>query len=104
MCRSLGEAYRFSSQQCCSLSVARRISACLCRHACPSSRLLSGLIAQKQKRGGAVSPWGKLRRPAPSAAGRRQNILSQRQNILGLLQNVRSPRVQTANWLLYSCA
>ena len=38
---------RASSQQCCSLAVARRISAFLCRQACPSTRLFSGLIAQK---------------------------------------------------------
>ena len=31
----------------CSLSVARQISVCLCRQACPSTRLFSGLIAQK---------------------------------------------------------
>ena len=36
-----------SSQQCCSLAVARRISAFLCRQACPSTRLFSGLIAQR---------------------------------------------------------
>ena len=31
----------------CSLSVARQISVCLCRQACPSIRMLDGLIAQK---------------------------------------------------------
>ena len=36
-----------SSQQGCSLSVARQISVCLCRQACPSIRMLDGLIAQK---------------------------------------------------------
>ena len=36
-----------SSQHCCSLSVTRRMSACLCRQACPSMRPPSGFIAQK---------------------------------------------------------
>ena len=36
-----------SSQHSCSLSVTRRMSACLCRQACPSTRPPSGFIAQK---------------------------------------------------------